>query len=303
MLTAAALVLAQAVAAWSGARPPECAESVIDAPNAWERAKSPERRHYCDLVASASSKLAGTAEMAQTAYETAREAEGVLPGHAAPEMLKGLALAALGNLSDAFETLKRAKDLDPRCLDDPPALFAWARVLARTGRAAPALEAYRALLPRASSLSSADRSAAATEAGLVALAAGPRTLDESIASFREAVRSGVDDTEPVAELGLALALDRRGDVEESRAIVRDRAAIDPRAVLSSSRARELLAAAPSERAALLAMGLEAVDAARASEAWRDYLDRASTSPWADHARARLASLRIRESRPHGTSGR
>ena len=100
MLFAPALVLALAQAplpGWTNGRPPECATPMAGATvNVWERAKSPELRRYCDLVASAASKLAGTAAMAQAALAAAREAEGVLPGHAAPRVLEGRALAALG---------------------------------------------------------------------------------------------------------------------------------------------------------------------------------------------------------------
>src|SRR5580698_7400899 len=135
MLLAPALVLALAQAplpGWTNGRPPECATPMGGATvNVWERAKSPELRRYCDLVASAASKLAGTAAMAQAALAAAREAEGVLPGHAAPRVLEGRALAALGQLQPALEALRAGKERDSAALDEPLALRAWARVLAR----------------------------------------------------------------------------------------------------------------------------------------------------------------------------
>src|SRR5579859_388110 len=105
---ASLLILAQA-SAWGSGRPPECGEPGRHAANAWERAKSPELRRYCDLVASASSKLAGTTAMAEAALQSAREADGVLPGHAAPLILEGRALVALGKLDDALRALEGGK--------------------------------------------------------------------------------------------------------------------------------------------------------------------------------------------------
>lgn len=109
-----ALAFAQpAAGGWSSGRPPECTvESGGATGNVWERAKSPELRHYCNLVASAASKLAGTAVMAQAALAAAREAEGVLPGHAAPRVLEGRALAALGKLDEALVALRDGKARD-----------------------------------------------------------------------------------------------------------------------------------------------------------------------------------------------
>ena len=144
------VVLAQLAAGpWSSGRPPECAAAIGHAANVWERAKSPELGRYCDLVASASSKLAGSTAMAQAALEAARQANGVLPGRAAPLALQGRALAALGKIGEAYASLRDAEARDARVLDDPPALLAWARVLARTGHTDDAARAYRALLPRA----------------------------------------------------------------------------------------------------------------------------------------------------------
>ena len=57
-------------------RPPECSAEIGGATaNVWERAKSPELRRYCDLVASAASKLAGTRRWPQAALAAAREAD------------------------------------------------------------------------------------------------------------------------------------------------------------------------------------------------------------------------------------
>jgi tetratricopeptide (TPR) repeat protein len=291
-----AFALAQpAAAGWSSGRPPECTvESGAASGNVWERAKSPELRRYCDLLASAASKLAGTAGMAQAALDAARQADGILPGRAAPKVIEGRALAALGKIDEALAALREGRARDRAGLDDPPALLAWARVLARTQNLAEATEAYRALLPRTSSLSSAERASAAVEAGLVAMASGPAALDDAIAAQREALREAQDETLAVAVLALALALDRRGDASEAHALLADREHGDPRNALESTRAKELLAVAPGEGAALAALALEAIDPASARDEWEQYLGAGVRSggparPWDAHARSHLSS--------------
>jgi tetratricopeptide (TPR) repeat protein len=302
LVLAVALGLAQpAAGGWSSGRPPECTAEIGGATtNVWERAKSPEIRRYCDLVASAASKLAGNAVMAQAALAAAREANEVLPGHAAPRVLEGRALAALGKLDEALAVLRDGKTRDRAGLDDPLALFAWARVLARTGHPGEAVEAYRALLPRTASLTTVDRAAAAVEAGLVTMRADAAGLDDAIAALREALREAQDDTLSVAILALALALDRRGDAGEARALLAERGPGDPRTALASPRAKDVLAVAPAEAYALAGLGLEASDVAGARDGWEQYvaaIAAAPVRPWEAHARAHLAAL----SRPTGSA--
>jgi tetratricopeptide (TPR) repeat protein len=291
MLAALCLVFAQvAGAAWSGGRPPECSEPGGHAANVWERAKSPELRRYCDLVASASSKLAGTAAMAEAALESARGAESVLPGRAAPLVLQGRALAALGKYDEALRALEKGKAREASALDDPLALLAYGRMLARTGRTQDAAAAYRALLPRASALSGAERASAEVEAGLVAMSRGEAGLDEAVASLREGVRDAQDELQMVAVLALAVALDRRGDVDESHALLAERLRGDPRTALASTRTRDVLAVAPAEPHALAGLALEGSDAAGSRDAWQRYLEAATAGPWAAHARAHAATV-------------
>jgi tetratricopeptide (TPR) repeat protein len=290
--TLALAQLAAAAGGWTTGRPPECGEPGGRAANVWERAKSPELRRYCDLVASAASKLAGTTAMAEQALAAAHQADGVVPGHAAPRVLEGRALVALGRLDEAAEALADGKARDPRALEDPLALLAWARVLARTGHAADAADAYRALLPRATSLSAAERSAAGVEAGLVAMQRGPAGLDEAVAALREAAREAQDESAAIATLALAVALDRRGDADECRALLDGRAHGDPRTPLSSPRSKELLAVAPAERDALIAIGLESTDGAGARDAWQAFLTSAPKGPWAEWAKAHLNGARV-----------
>jgi tetratricopeptide (TPR) repeat protein len=285
-----ALAPAAAAGAWSSGRPPECSDPGGRTANVWERAKSPELRQYCDLVASASSKLAGISAMALAALAAAREADGVLPGHAAPCVLEGRALSSLGRYAEALAALSEGRSRDPRALDDPPALLAWARALARSGRREEAAEAYRALLPRATALPTGERVSAEVEAALMAMARGAAGLDEAAAALREALREAQDEAQAIAVLALGLALDRAGNAQEARALLVGRTRGDPRDAIASSRAKDLLAVVPGEGHALAGLALEPSDAAGARDEWQQALDATPAGVWAAHARAHLSRL-------------
>jgi tetratricopeptide (TPR) repeat protein len=286
-------VAAQGVAgAWSSARPPECVPlDTGRASNVWERAKAPELRRYCDLLASGASKLASSTAMARDVVALADEAEKLVANKAAPLVLKGRALAQLGMYTDAHKALSDARGRDDRALDDPHALFAWARVLARTARAQEAADAYRALLPRSSLLTLADRSAAEIEAGLLAMSRGASAMDECVPILRQAVRDSQEIAQTVAVLALALALDRSGDKDEARALVADRVRGDPRSLLTGARARDLLGPAGAlEVAALGGIALEQTDPASAHAEWTKYLEANAKGPWLENARAHIAAV-------------
>ncbi|MDP9000252.1 MAG: hypothetical protein M3O46_09095, partial [Myxococcota bacterium] len=208
----------------------------------------------------------------------------------APRVLEGRALAVMGKFGDALKALSDGRDRDARALDDPPALLAWARGLARTGQRDAAAEAYRALLPRSATLSTVERVSAEIEAGLVAMAGGAAGLDEAAAALREAVREAQDEARAVAVLALALVLDRRGDAQEARALLAERAHGDPRDAVASPRAKTLLAVVPAETHALAALALESSDAAGSWDEWQRALDSAPSGEWAAHTRAHLAAL-------------
>ena len=154
---------------------------------------------------------------------------------------------------------RRGRGGTRRALEDPSALLAWARSLARTGKHEEAADAYRALLPRGAVLSTTTRVSAEIEAGLVAMQRGERGLDEAAASLRGAVHEAQDEAQAVAALGLALALDRAGSGREARALLAERGHGDPREAVATPRARELLAVAPGETHAIAALALEASD--------------------------------------------
>lgn len=260
--------------------------------NVWERAKAPALRRYCDLVASATSKLAGSAGMSTEVLTIADEADRAVPGHAAPSVLRGRAQARLGHYPEAYAALRDAKARDERALDDPASLLAWARVALRTGHPDEARDAYRALLPRASALAIAERGPAYVEAGLLAMSRGAPGLEEAVAILRQARRDAQDVEQTIAVLALGLALDRSGERDEARAVIGERVHGDPRGVLSDARARKTVDAGTNgvDVEAIAAMALESFDPALARDAWHRYVDAAAGGPWVEHARQHEAAL-------------
>lgn len=276
--------------AFGTARPVECGISDgYRAANAWERAKEPNLRRYCDLLASGTAKLVGSGSiiLVKEVPQIADEADKLLPGRAAPSVLKGRAFLRLGQPEDALRTLEEAKRRDERALDDPVALLAWARANARTGHLAEAAQAYRAALPRTSALTAQERSSASFEAGLTVMAQGPAGIDDAVAMFRQARRDAVDAMQVASVAALALALDRGGLRDEARAVLAERLRGDVKPLLADPRVTGALADAgvPHETDALAAIALEADGGAPAKEAWRKYLGGAGgKGPWAEHAR-------------------
>jgi len=286
------LVFAQLAGAWSSARPPECA--ALDtgrASNVWERAKAPELQRYCDLLASGAAKLASSTAMAKSVATIADDADKLVAGKAAPLVLKGRALGQLGDYAGAYAALVEAKKRDDRALDDPHALYVWARALSRTGHPAEALEAYRTLLPRASALTLAMRSSAAIDAGMIAMASGAKGLDDATAILREATREAQDAPRTIAALTLALALDRGGDHDAARGVLDNQVHADPKPLLDAASSKELLGPAGiGEVPALEALAVASWDPETARADWKAYLEKAPKGVWADHARASLASV-------------
>lgn len=288
-MLAALLVLLQLGAPTPAGRPAECGFGEGARPNVWERVKQPELGKYCDLLASGASKLAGAGTQAREVLAIADEADKRLPGHTAPMVLRGRAYVKLVQYTDAYGAFGGALAKDPSACDDPIALYAYARAASRTGHDAEARTAFRALLPRASVLPSLDRGAAYVEAGMLTMAGGATSIDDAVAIFRQARREAQDSLGNAAWLGLALALDRAGLKDESRAVLAERS-VDPRAGLGDSRVREVLAPVPKELDALAALGLEATDAAAAQASWHKYVEASAGGPWVEHAKAREAAL-------------
>lgn len=290
----------QAQGGFGAARPAECGvQEGFRAANKWERAKEPNLQSYCALLASGTAKLVNTGALAKDVPAIADEADKLLPGRAAPSVLKGRALLRLGKASEALVVLSEARTRDDRALDDPVALLAWARANARTGHFEEAAQAYRAALPRTSALAAAERSAASFEAGMVVMAQGPKAVDDAVAMLRQARREAQDSMQTASVVALALALDRSGQKDEARAVLAERVRSDAKPVLADPRVTGALADAgmSSEADALLATALEATDGVAARDAWHRYLEGAAArSAWSEHARAHesAASARPRD---------
>jgi tetratricopeptide (TPR) repeat protein len=287
--------------ALGASRPVECGvQEGFRATNRWERAKEPNLQGYCALLASGTAKLVNAGALAKDVPQIADEADKLLPGRAAPSVLKGRALLRLGKADEARKALEEAKKRDDRALDDPVALLAWARANARTGHLDEAAKAYRGALPRTSALAASERSAASFEAGMIVMAEGARALDDAVAMLRQARREAQDAMQLASVVGLALALDRAGQAEEARAVLAERVHADARPLLGDPRVVEALgdAGVGHERDALLAIALEPSDAPAARQAWRRYLEGAGgKGPWAEHARAHESGGGRREARP------
>ena len=275
--------------ALGAARPAECGmQEGFRAANKWERAKEPNLQSYCSLLASGTAKLVNAAALAKDVPAIADEADKLLPGRAAPSVLKGRALLRLGKAPEALAALEEARKRDDRALDDPVALLSWARANARTGHHDEAATAYRAALPRTSALSAPERSAASFEAGMIVMAQGPNVVDDAVAMLRQARREAQDALQLASVVGLALALDRSGQKEEAKAVLAERVREGVKGMLKDPRVVDALADAgvAQESDALLGMALEPADAAGAREAWRRFLEGpGGKGPWAEHARA------------------
>ncbi len=270
------------------ARPLECGvDGTLRGTNMWERAKHPELRHYCDLLAAGASKLVSPTTAADALRE-ADDADQVMPGHAAPLTLKGRALAKLNRPTEAYAAFTEAKRRDARALDDPAALLAFARSCARSGHAPEALTAFRSLLPRADGLASTDRAPAYVEAAFHAMNAG--SVDDAIAMLRQAKREAADAIQPVATLALALALDRSGAKDEAKAVLDDRAKAEARNVSRNANVQTLLGPLAFEAEAMAGIGLEATDVAAAQAAWQRFVTAAGqNTTWIDHARTHIGA--------------
>jgi tetratricopeptide (TPR) repeat protein len=280
--------------AFGAARPVECGvtEGSRNA-NVWERAKEPELRRYCDLLARGTAHLVSSPALVKEVVGIADDADKILPGRAAPLVLKGRALLRLAKPADALAALDGARKRDDRALDDPVALLAWARANARTGHVDEAAQAFRAALPRTSALTAPERGAASFEAGMIVLGQGPKSADDAVAMLRQARRDAQDAMQLASVIALALALDRTGQRDEAKAVVAERVRGDVRPVLGDAKVTEALADAgvAYESDALVATALENFDPAAARDAWHKYLDGAGgKGPWADHARQREAAL-------------
>ena len=272
----------------SRTRPVECnALAGERGANVWERAKIPELHRYCELVASASAKLAPGSHLVAEVVRLADQADALVAGRAAPLLLKGRALCQLGRFPEARAALASASGRDDHALDDPAALLAWARALEATGDALGAQLAYRTLLPRAEVLPLSDRGVAYLGAGMLAMSLGPSAVGEAVAVLRQARHASQDLLRVASTFALALALDRSGDADEAAAVLADEGARDAARALADPRVVAALGVSGRKDVhAMVALAMTDSgrrDAARAE--WRAYrAENGDAGPWSLHVR-------------------
>lgn len=257
--------------------------------NVWERAKVPALQRYCDVLASASTKLVPGSRRIADVMPLADEADTLVPGHAAPLLLKGRALVELARYPEALVVLRAARDRDPHALDDPGPLLAWARALAFTGDDQGARAAYQALLPRAEALPLSNRGVAYLGAGMLSLHLGPAAVEGAVAILRQARRDSQDVLQSAAAYALALALDRAGNAAEATAVLTDEGT-GGLGLLHEPRVRAALGPeGTAEEAAMRALALDVTGKRLEARAlWGEYLAAVGEhGVWAAHAKAAL----------------
>ena len=284
---------------------PECAPlfegaSGTAAPitNLWEAAKTPALASHCHRLQQGVNAFRDQKYAA--ALELAQKAELDTAGEAGPWVVRGEANARWGKPGDAVAAFEKARACNTRALDDAETLDDYGAALLQLGRLDDARRIYRALLPRVGGpqglcgmKTECDAAGLAyMTAGALALEGGPKEIDEAIAILREARNKSEPgrDVRRVAALALALALDRRGDVDQGKELAGEIAKTKgvPSEVSSEIVARLV---APEEATAMRAMGLEQTDRPAALLAWRCYLSSGGDKrAWAAHAREHVARL-------------
>lgn len=263
MFELAIVVLSQMASNADAPMRDRCAARASAAANSWERVKEPALGPYCDLLANATSKLSAKPPALPSALKALDAAERVLPHQVSTLLLRGRALAMAGDFTAAYETFRDAKERAPNLADDSHALLWFARASVATGHAADALDVYRVLLMRTSSLSSPERGQVPLEAGFLAMGEGD--LPEAIRCFRAAEKDTADIDHVLAEIGSAIAVDRTGTTK---------------AALNDETARRFLAATPQQLGWL---------PAGERDAWRAFVLDARRLPEANDIWKRVAS--------------
>lgn len=294
-LLLSALPLDLAIAAQASVRPRECAKegSQRVRPTIWQRAREPNLLRYCELLARGHGQLATSPEAAR---EAAERASALAPERAAPLVLLGRADMALGESERALAAFEKALSLDDRALEEPGAMHAHARALARAGKVEAALATYRALASRVSLLVGADkRVRVLLEAAELSLSQGPSALEDALAFSRQALREPVREARARTLATMALALDRKGAGEEAEALLGEAARLGGAAAVLAFPSDGL---ATGEGGAVLALVTEPSDPAAAAKLWQGYLAGSGKKEAlvVEHARGRLDRLRGRNRR-------
>jgi len=263
MFELAILVISQAVGGGEAPMRDQCAARASASANSWERVKEPALGPYCELLASATSKLSSKPPAPLAALKSLEAAEKILPERLSTLVLRAQALAMAGDLASAYDAFRDAKKRSPNLLDDPRALLSFARVAASVGQLGESLGVYRVLLMRTSTLPSADRAEVPLEAGIVAMGEGD--LAEAVRCLRIAEKESNDFERVLAGLGAALAADRvKGGASAAKTNLPEETA---RRFLAATES-QIAQIPPADRDAWRAFALDALRSPEAKEAWK-----------------------------------
>lgn len=280
------------ITAFSSARPGLCRADA--APALWDRARFPELSAYCLALSRGYARLATDPVLARAA---AARAAGLRPTAAAPHVLAGRALYALGRSRESLESFERALAVDRTSLRSVDALHDYARSALVTGDLKRALLAYRALLPRAALASRPNL--VRVEAASLLLAQGPDELREALFAIGVARQHNFEPELAPYLTGLwVLALSRAGRIDEAKAAVRQAQGVwlffeeaEAEQGAEAARAPWQPVLLDLEKDAMIAVLAEDEAPDIAAEYYAAYLtDRSGPAPWRAYAERRLSEL-------------
>lgn len=280
------------MAANASGRPKECAPERTATGQrrltVWAQARQPQLGRYCDLLARAQTTLR---EQPAVARDAAMLADQVLPGRAAPWVLRARTSAAMGDFKHAVEEFDRAQQIDRRSLEQPEAMHDLATALRHTGHLDRAMQTYRMLVPRVMLLPTVDEQVKVFLEAASVLMLQPNGQSEAIALLTEARRMPMSSFDLDVAAMLALALARGGELQQAAALITELQRLGAASTLGARPLESFeYLADPIEAHALRALALEPVKPQAAAEEWKAFIERCNDDLRQQHARQRLQAL-------------
>jgi len=199
-------------------RPPVCRDAPASQRSAfWSQALGGPVRTFCETLARAQIRLERSP---QGALELAEKAHALLPEQAAPLVLSGRALLRRGEPGRAYERFTASLQKQDSPFADPAALREFAVAAGSVGRSAEAIALYRKLIPRSDFRHDPSFTRLVVlEAASLLGASGPEGLAEVEVYLTEIRRGpGAPGLEDLTSALLALALERKGDLEQAKVV-------------------------------------------------------------------------------------
>ncbi len=282
-------------------RPKECGRSTgsqSSHPSLWDTAREPLLPRYCDLLGLAHAKLKSAPS---AALELASIAEQLLPGRAAPAVVRGRANTSLLNYEEAVRHFEAARAIGPRSIEDPLALHDMGLALTHTRRYVQALDTYRVLVPRLALIPGIqDRTLILLEAASVAIASGPEQVKEAVALLEQARDLPATRYTTDVHALLALSLDRMGSGERAKALIDELTFADNvQAWIKRPASTFDYLADPADQEALIGIVTERSDPPKAAAAWELYINQTALPHYADQARKHLEGVKTRSAAKPG----